>query len=506
MIYMPVPEAPTRRWRTLQAATLLFVSCIGVWLASDVWRVRARTLAQARHLVEQKSQFLGRAFGDTFLATDYVLRDVLWHAQGGADPGSTPAGPVARHPGGTPSLDALEALLRAKRESIPALTDLVVFDRNCVFQALAVGNFRGRHSTQAFCKDRRVGPGERLHIQYLPADRSASRRPVITLARTRGDAQGLLVGGVLAVLDLGNTQAWLSGFAVDGHDSLALMDTDARLLARVPYDVAVQGHALTPSPEQPALDGLRGGASFISISPVDGRRRVYGIARLEQFPIVALVGLDADEVLRSWSHRAIVMGLGYLGLLMLVGLLLRNQASMMFQRGELQRLAATDALTGLANRRQLLAGAQREFARARRKGTPLAMLMLDLDRFKSINDRWGHPTGDRVLQHMAQLLGQQARGQDVAGRLGGEEFALLLPDTDGPGAVVIAERLRGAVQVSDAVRTGDGEVVRYTVSVGVATLEAGDASFESLLQRVDRALYQAKERGRNRVETATAGD
>ena len=134
------------------------------------------------------------------------------------------------------------------------------------------------------------------------------------------------------------------------------------------------------------------------------------------------------------------------------------------------------------------------------------MLMLDLDRFKSINDRWGHPTGDRVLQHMAQLLGQQARGQDVAGRLGGEEFALLLPDTDGPGAVVIAERLRGAVQVSDAVRTGDGEVVRYTVSVGVATLEAGDASFESLLQRVDRALYQAKERGRNRVETATAGD
>jgi diguanylate cyclase (GGDEF)-like protein len=126
--------------------------------------------------------------------------------------------------------------------------------------------------------------------------------------------------------------------------------------------------------------------------------------------------------------------------------------------------------------------------------------MLDIDRFKSVNDRWGHPTGDQVIRVVAQTLRSLARGQDLGGRLGGEEFALLLPATPLAGAWAIAERLRQNVQDSDSVRATDGAAVRFTVSIGVAALAAQDTDFDSLLQRADRALYLAKDGGRNRVE------
>ncbi|HYH23387.1 MAG TPA: diguanylate cyclase [Azospirillum sp.] len=164
---------------------------------------------------------------------------------------------------------------------------------------------------------------------------------------------------------------------------------------------------------------------------------------------------------------------------------------------ELERLAMLDALTGIANRRHFFAMAEREVALARRHQRPMGVLMLDIDHFKEINDRHGHAVGDEVLKQVARVALSVLRATDHIGRIGGEEFAVLLPDSDLDGAVATAERLREAIE--GAALSGVGADVHCTVSVGVAEWAPEDASIEASLNRADAALYRAKREGRNRM-------
>lgn len=167
-----------------------------------------------------------------------------------------------------------------------------------------------------------------------------------------------------------------------------------------------------------------------------------------------------------------------------------------------QELATRDGLTQLLNYRALTESLEREFARSLRSNAAISVVMLDIDHFKSINDRYGHPAGDRVLQQLAQRLRQQSRGQDVVGRSGGEEFMMVLPDTHALGATILAERVRLAIS-SAQMDLGEGRRARVTVSLGVADFPAiGVESADDLVRRADEALYQAKQQGRDRVCTA----
>ncbi len=168
---------------------------------------------------------------------------------------------------------------------------------------------------------------------------------------------------------------------------------------------------------------------------------------------------------------------------------------------ELFHLATTDALTGLANRRHFLAQMEKELARLQRFGEPAALLMLDLDHFKWINDGHGHAAGDAVLKVFAETLRETLRKVDLAGRLGGEEFAILLPGTDIQAAYLFAERLREQV-AGMAVSVG-GQTLRVTVSVGIGVLTRNDTSADTVLARADKALYRAKAGGRDRVEISS---
>lgn len=177
-------------------------------------------------------------------------------------------------------------------------------------------------------------------------------------------------------------------------------------------------------------------------------------------------------------------------------------------------MAALDPLTGVANRRSLIAALDRDVSRAVRTGESIALMMVDIDHFKLVNDRYGHPVGDQVLCHVVKVLGERVRAQDLLGRYGGEEFMLVLPDTSLGGAVQLASALCKAVETSRcAVRSPEGALLgppgpaaglAVTVSIGVfgGRLEPGD-SWDMLIAAADRALYQAKENGRNRVEVAT---
>ena len=168
---------------------------------------------------------------------------------------------------------------------------------------------------------------------------------------------------------------------------------------------------------------------------------------------------------------------------------------------ELLRLATTDFLTGLPNRRRFLEQLDLELARLRRGlVASSALLMLDLDHFKKINDRFGHPAGDSVLQHFSALLRESLRRVDTAGRLGGEEFAVILAGSSMASACLYAERLREQVATT-AFRSAHGSLT-VTVSVGVTVLSDLDSTTAVALARADLALYRAKSAGRNRVETA----
>lgn len=164
---------------------------------------------------------------------------------------------------------------------------------------------------------------------------------------------------------------------------------------------------------------------------------------------------------------------------------------------ELRHLAVTDELTGLCNRRRFFEEADRAFRIAVATVSDLSVLMLDLDHFKAINDGFGHAAGDAVLREVAERCRTALRARDVVARMGGEEFAVLLPNTDAAGARLVAQNLLAAIS-SRRVPVGGGDL-EVRASVGVAFMTNGDRDIESIVERADRALYAAKGSGRNRV-------
>jgi len=164
---------------------------------------------------------------------------------------------------------------------------------------------------------------------------------------------------------------------------------------------------------------------------------------------------------------------------------------------QLAKLSKTDRLTGLLNRGTWENLVDVEFGRYRRYGNPTSLVMFDIDHFKKVNDTHGHLAGDEVIRHAAQTTQEAIRHTDSAGRYGGEEFGIILPETDGDGAAIICDRIRMAIENS-VVKTTVADI-QYTISVGIAELDSQPENYMQWLQRADEALYEAKEGGRNRV-------
>ena len=167
---------------------------------------------------------------------------------------------------------------------------------------------------------------------------------------------------------------------------------------------------------------------------------------------------------------------------------------------KLERLSITDPLTGAKNRRFFMALLADEKLKAQRLSQKMALLMLDIDHFKRVNDTYGHPSGDKVICHVTDICLHMSREIDVVARLGGEEFAILLPGSDAEQAVAVAERIRSRVE-STAVESLNDQAIHFTVSLGVAELSPTDVTELEWLGRADAALYLAKNSGRNKVMT-----
>ena len=230
------------------------------------------------------------------------------------------------------------------------------------------------------------------------------------------------------------------------------------------------------------------------------------IAERQLAPVVMLTGSGTEEV----AVQAIEEGaVGYLSKNNLSQEKLANTINAALDKWtqlqqaradkeELERLANSDSLTGLHNRQAILDKLCELINRAKRYQEDFSLSMLDIDRFKKVNDRYGHLTGDDVLEKIATLISQNIRNTDVAGRYGGEEFIILLPLADLSSALVVAERIRSVIESTEMKDSG-GNVFAVTVSLGLSSWEPGeDAHY--LISRTDEALYKAKENGRNKVE------
>jgi diguanylate cyclase (GGDEF)-like protein len=247
----------------------------------------------------------------------------------------------------------------------------------------------------------------------------------------------------------------------------------------------------------------------------DGETVTLGGVRYRSVPAlvpdaqrVRLVALRPERVIDGnvapYQQRVRYAAMGSFALLILVAFLFAGPILRVL--GDFRRVASqatTDSLTGIANRRTLDEELALEWRRAERTGDPLAFVLLDLDDFKTVNDSRGHQAGDAVLRRVGEILGGGVRQVDLAGRYGGEEFALILPGTDLPGALQLAERLRVALE-SASIEAPSGEPLTATASFGVAVKESV-ASPEELIAVADEAMYAAKDAGKNRVFPEPAG-
>lgn len=302
---------------------------------------------------------------------------------------------------------------------------------------------------------------------------------------------------------------WIADeFAVAGLGSrtrLTLWDSSGQILLRYPDPESFLGRDASGSAVFRAIRAS-GGDGTAEAEGADGIPRLYGFARLTgaaDSEVILSLGVPTDVALAD-LRRLEQRNLSLLALATVLG------AAVAWRGGErlvrvvsgLQKMAERDPLTGLANRRRLLAAGQEEHRRARRLGHPLAALMLDLDHFKLVNDRHGHGAGDDVLREVARRIQETVREIDLPARYGGEEFAVLLPDTRVDKAREVAERIRLAVAASP-IQTRKGPLP-VTLSAGIAVVhdDEGGGNLTSLFEAADSALYRAKAAGRNRVSVA----
>jgi diguanylate cyclase (GGDEF)-like protein len=282
------------------------------------------------------------------------------------------------------------------------------------------------------------------------------------------------------------------------------------------------GHALTFGEDISASNllaerGKSPAGNFLDRDTAGSSAHYMSYRTLAEYPLVVAVGAAEVDVLGGYvqnMNRADRVALlvtfvitVFAALLILALMRQKRVASALADdivvrkrlEAELREMATTDMLTGLPNRRHFLARLEEEHARLRRRDvTHAAVLMLDLDHFKRINDTFGHPTGDAVLEHVASLISGEVRSIDTASRLGGEEFAVILAGATDAAALEFAERLRRTV--ASVPTEHDGHAVAVTVSIGIAAMTARDTAADAALARADTALYRAKQAGRNRVE------
>lgn len=356
-----------------------------------------------------------------------------------------------------------------------------------------------------------------------PETDPASHEQFIHFARKLIHKDGSFDGALVISVPTAHFSDFFQSVDIGPKGAITLFDLNRSILAQAfGYTTKVPPTNQSIADDHPFFLSKQQSGVLTSTNDADRVSRLSAFRKLQDYPLIVQVGFAEEDIykpLNSRRNSIVIIGtivtLALFGALAILLLFERKQQALSDRivhreeqlketLAELEVLVTTDPLTGLPNRRSFFSRAQAEFIRATRYNRPLSLVMVDVDHFKEVNDRFGHLVGDAALRHIAGIMKLCVREADMVARYGGEEFVIILPETDSEGAGFIAERVRNEIETSDFSIDQHG-TIRLTVSLGIACMNSGNeySDLDKLLQSADDAMYRAKKSGRNRVSYST---
>jgi len=508
-------ESTVLRQLSITSRTSLFVAivCLGLVLLDgwNSWNSRSEQLQEMRVATKNLARAMAQQADDAFKLADTALASIVDR--------------VESEGVGTAQIPRLREHLAAQVADLPGLDALHVYDQdgNWIANSRQTWPANLNNAEREYFQFHRTHTDRRAHIG-APIQSRTNGRWLVPVSRRIEHPNGGFAGVALATIRIDFFLQFYDSLDIGKDGAAGLVLENGTMITRRPFVAGVVGRDMRESDLFRAYTAHAPiGTTYIK-SAQDGVLRLNSFQRLTHYPLFATASLSKDEILANWWRQTLWHSAGVLLLLLLVagvGWRLIRQLKLQVQtEDELRRardaletlnttlhaLAMEDGLTGLANRRKFDVTLEVECGRAFRNASTLALIMLDVDCFKQYNDIYGHAAGDECLQTIARTIREVAtrRAGDLAARYGGEELAVLLPDTDVQGAVALAEQIRRAVSDLNIEHAGlPGGFV--TLSAGVDARQPADqeGQTKALIQAADTALYRAKALGRNRVCAAT---
>jgi len=487
-------------------AALLVLSCFLVCMLTgwEIWTSRQETMREANVSTTNIARALALHTETTMKVADVVLEDMVERAE--------QEGLAA---GGERLRTHLEHMVRKAHE----LHGLFVYDARGEWIATSLGRaHRGNNSDREYFKYHQQNAGRSMHIGTPILSRSTGIW-IVPLSRRLDHEDGSFAGVALVTLRVDFFESAYSKLDVGDQGTILFAHDTGTLYYRRPLVDSIIGLNISSGPILQLYRRTGQVGTAMLTSKVDGVRRLYSYRHLDGYPLIVAAALSADEIYASWWTSALELAGGlaffiaillWLGKKLLRQLAIRERLEQQLHlvsdglaqaNAELSSLVLKDGLTQLANRRAFDLAVQRELARARREGSSVSLLMLDVDHFKKYNDNYGHPAGDACLRQIASAISTQVtRPADIVARYGGEEFVVLLPGIGPRGAATVAERIRSTVASLNIAHAYTNEGI-VSVSIGGAAIDGiVDEIPADLIVAADTALYEAKREGRNRFK------
>ena len=492
-------------------AAMLCISCFLICALTgwEIWASHRDALREATVSSTNMVRGLALHTETTMRVADLVLEDIVERAE--REGLASASGERLR--------THLEHMSRKARE----LHGLFIYDARGAWVATSLGRAQnGNNSDREYFKHHQQQPGRSTHIG-APIRSRSSGAWVVPISRRIEHADGSFAGVALVTMRVDFFEKAYSKLDVGNRGTIVFALDTGTLYYRRPFVESIIGLDISSGPllQLYRRNGQVGTAMLTS--KVDGVERLYSYRHLDGYPLIVAAGLSAEEIYAPWWALTMQLAGGlafFIVLLLWLGSKLLRQLSIRERleqqlhlvsdglehaNAELSSLALKDGLTQIANRRAFDAAMLREIARARREGSSVSLLMLDVDHFKKFNDQYGHLAGDACLRRIAGVIAAGVtRPADLPARYGGEEFVVLLPGTSPHGAATVAERILNAVAGLEIVHAGSGEGI-VSLSIGGATIDVSaiGAKPADLIAAADRALYEAKREGRNRYRFRT---
>jgi len=430
--------------------------------------------------ISQTSLLISELIKSSFSYSDNILKEIVDSVDVSA----------LKYPADDPiEFEQISKFIDKKRKTFPHASGVGLNDENCIMtHTPSIVGFDA--SNREWCSVPMGNPDIQTYVSNMFISNKNNEMMVIQ-TRKFPNNKGLAGIGV----DLAFFSQWLKKVNIGPNSIIAIADHNLRLLARQPNLPKDLGRKIPDPLVEAFVSSDEKEKIFSKISPLDNKERLYHIQKIENLPFLVIVGEADVDWMDSWYKQLILSSLITLLLWVMGGLILRHYIETIKQKKELEKISVTDNLTGVYNRHKLNAILKREFSRSNRVSVPFGIIILDIDLFKNINDKYGHNVGDTVLKQITSIIQENIRECDTLGRWGGEEFLIIIPKGDGDAGKLLANKLKSKIE-----KYPFSIVKHVTASFGVATYKEDD-TIDSLIKRADDALYRAKENGRNRVES-----